>query len=123
MKTTVLALALATAALATPALADMVDCQIVEECYGSTPCTSSDWEFSVGTMEDGAILMSSMAGEMRYDFLAEDAGHTAWSGANMATGEVGLLTLTPDWSVVEVYTQGLYDGAERTIYAGRCAPR
>ncbi len=106
-----------------PALADSYDCLMVEECFGTDACTSSDWEFTVGTMADGSLLMSSMAGEMRYELLAEDAGYTAWSAANMATGEVGLMTLTPDWSVVEVVTMGLYEGAERTAFAGRCMAR
>jgi len=105
-----------------PAAADMYDCLMVEECQGSNACTSSDWEFSIGTMEDGAMLMSSMAGENLYNLIAEDGGYFAYASANLATGVVGLMTLSPDL-ILDVAELGMYDGAERTSYAGRCAPR
>ena len=108
--------------LPVPALADMYDCLVLEECQGSAACTSSEWEFSVGNFEGDSMLVSSMAGEMRYDFLAEDGGYWSYAGANLATGVVGLMTISPDW-IVDLTELGLYDGAERTSYAARCMPR
>lgn len=107
------------AALPLPAVAESYVCTYLEECYGADPCMASDFQVWFGPLE-GDMLLSSEGGERRFVLMGEEEGYRAYYSPP-AYGEVALLTLSPD-NMITVALQGLYDGATRAAYSGRCAP-